>query len=99
MIRFNRNHMTFFYPYILYFFSRFLLISFFILHFSFFIFHFDSLPTSTLTANNILPSLFPNLILFQAVRKSPVDITIWKLGKNNYEITPLYSFLLAVKIA
>ena len=87
MIRFNRNQMTFFYPYILYSFSGFLLIPFFIFHFSFFIFDFYSLLTSTLTVNNILPSLFQNLVLlFHALRKSQVEITIWKLGKNNFDI-------------
>jgi len=85
--------MTFFYPYILYFFSRFILISFSIFHFSF------CPPPVILTVNNILPILFPNLVLlFHAVKKSPVEITILKLGKNNKEITPLYSFLLAVKM-
>jgi hypothetical protein len=44
-------------------------------------------PFATLTVNNILPFLFPNLVLFfQAVRQSPVEITIWKLEKNNFDI-------------
>jgi hypothetical protein len=30
--------------------------------------------------------------------KSPVEMTIWKLGKNNYEIPHLYSFLFSVKM-
>ena len=56
-----------------------------------FVFHFSfPLPPATLTVNNILPFLFPNLvILFQAVRKSPVEMTIQRLGKNNHEIFPL----------
>jgi len=41
--------------------------------------------------SDLFISLFP-------ARKSPVEMTIQKLGKNNIEISPLNSSLLTVKI-
>ena len=60
-----------------------------------FLFHFNEIKISIF----VLPFRLSDLvILLQVLRKSPVEMTIQRLGKNNKEIFPLYSVLLAVKM-
>ena len=60
-----------------------------------FLFHFNEIKISLFVSPF---RLFDLVSLLQVLRKSPVEMTIQRLGKNNKEIFPLYSFLLAVKM-
>ncbi len=60
-----------------------------------FLFHFNEIKISIFISPFRLSD--PDILL-QVLRKSPVEMTIQRLGKNNKELFPLYSFLLAVKM-